>query len=383
MRTILIITGTRAEYGILKPVFLAIQQNPLLKLKILATGMHLSHEFGFTAKEIEEDGFNIDYSVDMLLSQDTNESSVKSLAIGILGMVDILSIAKPDIVLICGDRNEAFAGALAASYLNIPVAHLFGGDSAQGSNIDDSIRHSISKFSHIHFTAINEHSQRLIKMGEEPWRIFTVGSPAIDSILTTPLIEKKIIAKKFRLKLNEPFIIVLQHPTTISSESSELEIKQTLDAVRDLGIQTIIIYPNSDPGGRAMIKMINNYKDVPTMRIIKNIPYIEFLSLLAACDVLVGNSSSGIFESPVLKIPVVNIGIRQAGRGRTKNILTVSHDSDEIQNGIKKALYDKKFKRIVNSVENPFGNGHASEKIVEILSNIEINRLLLQKKITY
>ena len=382
-RTILVITGTRAEYGILKPVLLSIKKHHNLNLKLLVTGMHLSHEFGFTVNDIKADGFNIDFSVDMLLSQDTNESMVKSLAIGILGIVDVLSISKPDIVLVCGDRNEAFAGAIAASYMAIPVAHLFGGDSAQGSNIDDCIRHSISKFSHIHLTMTEEHTKRLINMGEESWRIFQVGSPAIDTILSTHFLASDIIAQKFGIKLNEPLVLLLQHPTTINNELSSTEIEQTINAIVDLKVQTVIIYPNSDPGGRDMIEVIKKYENIPNIKIIKNIPHIEFLSLLSICDVLVGNSSSGIFEAPALKVPVVNIGIRQEGRGRTNNIINVRQNREEIQMGIKKALFDKEFLNMANQIQNPFGDGHASEKIISALLNIDIDKKLLQKKITY
>jgi len=382
-RKIFVITGTRAEYGILKPVLYAIKNHPELNLQLLVTGMHLSHEFGYTANDIKGDGFTIDFLVDMLLSQDTPISMTKSLAIGILGIVDILSIAKPDIVLIAGDRNEAFAGAIAASYLSIPVVHLFGGDSAQGSNIDDCIRHSITRFAHIHLVMTGEHSERLNKMGEEPWRIFIVGSPAIDTILKITQHDTEIILKKYGIDSKKPFILLLQHPTTINQKFSEIDIDQSIEAAVELGLPTVIIYPNSDPGGRAMIKKINKYKKCPTVKILENLPYEDFLDILSTCAVLVGNSSSGIFEAPSFKTPVVNIGLRQAGRGHTNNIINVSQSKEEIQGAIKRALFDESFKEDLRNIISPYGDGHASEKIINVLMNININQALIQKRISY
>jgi UDP-N-acetylglucosamine 2-epimerase (non-hydrolysing)/GDP/UDP-N,N'-diacetylbacillosamine 2-epimerase (hydrolysing) len=383
MRKIMVVTGTRAEYGILKPVLKEIRNQPQLELSLIATGMHLSYEFGYTIKEIEKDGFIIDSKVDMLLSNDDKEAMAKSLGIGIIGMTQAIQKIKPDVTLICGDRSEAFAAAIASAYLMIPVAHLLGGDSAIGSNIDDSIRHAITKFAHIHFTATKKHANRIIKMGEEPWRVHAVGSPAIDSIIHGKKIPRETIAKKFHLNLKSPIILVLQHPTSISSDNVETEIRETLEAIVKMKYQSIVIYPNADAGGRRIIQIIKEYEKYPFIKIVKNINHNEYLSLMNISNVMVGNSSSGIIEASSFHLPVVNIGIRQQGREQAGNVIDVNYDRKEIISAIKKSLYDKNFQKKVQKIKNPYGDGNASKKIVQILIKTKKDNKLLQKKITY
>jgi len=383
MRKIMVITGTRAEYGILKPVLNAIKRHPQLDLSLLVTGMHLSIEFGNTVKEIEKDGFNIDFKVDMLLSSDTKEAMAKSLGIGILGVVQAIEIAKPDMTLVCGDRNEPFAAAIASAYLTIPVAHLMGGDTAIGSNIDDSIRHAITKFAHIHFTATKGHAERIIKMGEDPWRVHVVGSPAIDSILYGEKIPSKDLARKFNLDLKSPIILIAQHPTTINAKNAPNEIRETLEAIVELKHQTVLIYPNADAGGRKMIEVIKEYKKYQFIKMFKSIPHKEYLSLMKIASVMVGNSSSGIIEAPSFGLPVVNIGIRQRGRQRGDNVINVGYNRKKIKMAIENAIRDEKFLEKVKKCKNPYGDGKTSERIVKILSEIELTPKLLQKRIIY
>lgn len=378
------VTGTRAEYGIIKPILRAIKRHPQLDLLLVATGMHLLQEFGYTVAEIEKDGFDIDFKVDMLLGGDSKEAMAKSLGIGILNVVQVIETAKPDIVLVCGDRSEPFAAALAAAYLTIPVAHLLGGDKAMGSNIDDSIRHAITKFAHIHFTATKKHAERIIKLGEEPWRVHITGSPAIDTILHTKRIPPQKIAKKFNLNLKKPIILLIQHPTSVTAENASKEIRETLEAIVRLKHQTVLIYPNADAGGRRMIQqVITGYEKFPFIRTFESISSREYLNLMGVVSVMVGNSSSGVIEAPSFHLPVINIGIRQRGRERAGNIIDVGHNKKEIIKAINKVIYDKKFREKVKKCKNPYGDGKASKKIVKILTNIQINRKLLQKKITY
>ena len=273
MRKIAVVTGTRAEYGILRPVIQEIKNNPHLKLSLIVTGMHLSHEFGYTIKEIEKDGFHVDSKVDMLLSSDDKAAMAKSLGLGIIGMTQVIEAIKPDITLVCGDRNEAFAGAIASAFLTIPVAHIFGGDSAIGSNIDDSIRHAITKFAHLHFAATKEHATRIIKMGEDPWRVHMVGSPAIDTILHEEKFPSKKIAKKFNLDLKSPIILLIQHATSINTETAAEEVREALDAIVQMKYQTVLIYPNSDAGGRRIIQTIKEYEKYPFIKTVKSIAH--------------------------------------------------------------------------------------------------------------
>ena len=384
MRKIMVITGTRAEYGILKPVLTAIKRHPQLNLSLLVTGMHLSHEVGYTAKEIENDGFCIDNKVDMLLSSDTKEAMAKSLGIGIMGIVQVIETAKPDVVLVCGDRSEPLAAAIASAYLTIPVAHLLGGDAVEGSNIDDSIRHAITKFAHIHLAATEHHAERIIKMGEEPWRVHVVGSPGIDAIITVKKTPQNELIKNFNFNLKKPLILVIQHPTTINAENAPKEIRETLEAIIELEYQTILIFPNADAYGRRMIQIIREYDNKYSfIKTFKSIPHDEYLGLMKIASVMVGNSSSGIIEAPSFGLPVVNIGLRQRGRGTSENVIDVEHDKDEIKSAISKALFDDEFIERIKNCKNPYGDGKASERIVKVLCEIKLDNKLLQKKITY
>jgi len=319
----------------------------------------------------------------MLLSNDTGASMAKSLGIGIIGITQALEQINPDIVLLLGDRDEPFAGAIAASQMNIPVAHLHGGDSTSGGCIDESIRHSITKFAHIHFPATEESAERIKKLGEETWRIHTVGAPGLDTILNTELIPKEQLIKQYSLNTNEPLLITIQHPVTTQPENAASEMRTTLEALSELGMQTILVYPNSDAGGRSMIEVIKEYEHLPFLYTFKSLPHVEYLSLLNIADALVGNSSSGIIEASSFHLPVVNIGIRQEGRQRTDNVIDVAPSKEKIIEAINIDLHDETFKQKVNECVNPYGDGRAGLKIAEVLAGIEIDQKLLQKHITY
>jgi len=382
-KKITVITGTRAEYGLLYPVMRAIQDHLELNLSIIATGMHLSPEHGYTINDIENDGFKVDVTVDMLLSNDTSASMAKSLGIGIIGITQALEQIKPDIVLVLGDRDEPFAGAIAASHMNIPVAHIHGGDSTTGGCIDESIRHSLTKFAHIHFPATKESAARIEKLGEETWRIHTVGAPGLDTILNTELLTKEQLIEQYSLNANEPLLLAVQHPVTTQPENAANEMRSTLEAIAELGIQTILVYPNSDAGGFSMIEVIKEYEHLPFLHTFKSLLHIEYLNLLNIADAMVGNSSSGIIEASSFHLPVVNIGIRQEGRQRSDNVIDVAPDKGKIIEAIKIALHDEAFKQKINECVNPYGDGKAGLRIAEVLAELEINQKLLQKKITY
>jgi len=382
-RKIAIITGTRAEYGLLYPVMKAIENNPKLELSIIATGMHLSIEHGYTINEIKKDGFKIDITVDMLLSNDTGASMAKSLGLGIIGITQAIEQIKPDIILILGDRGEPFAGAIAASHMNIPIAHIHGGDSTTGGCIDESIRHSITKFANIHFPATEESAQRIKKLGEETWRIHMVGAPGLDTISNMKLIPKAQLIKRFSLDDHEPLILAIQHPVTKQPENAANEMRITLDALAELNIQTVLIYPNADAGGGSMIEVIKEYEHLSFLHTFKSLSHIEYLNLMKIASALVGNSSSGIIEASSFHLPVINIGIRQEGRQQASNVINVVNDKIKIIEAINTALYDEGFKNKVRECVNPYGDGKAGVRITEVLAEIEINNALLQKRITY
>lgn len=364
-----VVTGTRAEYGLLHPVLTEIQKHKDLNLLLVVTGMHLSHEFGLTLQEIVKDGFKIDAKVDMLLSSDTPSSMAKCIGIGVMGMAQTWEQLKPDIVVVLGDRVEPLAATIAAAYMNIPVAHIHGGDISGG--VDNSARHAITKFAHIHFPVTKKSAQRLILMGEEEWRVHMVGSPVLDGI----------VPRSKQPELSEPLILIVQHP--VANQDGAEQMRITLEAIKELGYPTIVFYPNSDSGGREMIEVIQEFEGSAFLMTFKSLPRKDYLKLMGRASVLVGNSSSGILEAPSFGLPVVNIGIRQQGRERGANVIDVAHDKVEITNAVQKALTDKKLSAEVRKCRNPYGDGKASERIVGVLSKLEITPQLLQKVLTY
>jgi UDP-N-acetylglucosamine 2-epimerase (non-hydrolysing)/GDP/UDP-N,N'-diacetylbacillosamine 2-epimerase (hydrolysing) len=381
-RKIAVVTGTRAEYGLLCPVLKAIEARPNLQLFLVVTGMHLSHEFGYTAKEIERDGFSIEARIDMLLSSDTTEAMAKSIGLGIIGFSQTWEQLKPDVILVLGDRVEPLAAAIAGAYMNIPLAHIHGGDRTRGG-LDESARHAITKFAHIHFPATKKSADRIVKMGEDEWRVHVVGSPALDIILSEPLLPPKALTEKFGLDLSQPLVLVVQHPVTTQVDEAPKQMVETLEAIVQIGYPTIIIYPNSDAGNRRMIQVIKKYVSHPFIKSFQSLPRREYLSLMKAASVMVGNSSSGIVEAPSLGLPAINIGIRQEGRERGRNVIDVGHSKRELIEAVNKALTDKRFLASVRRHENPYGDGKTGPRIADILSSIEVTPQLLQKKITY
>lgn len=382
-RKICVVTGTRAEYGLLKPVMQQILKSDQLILQTVATGMHLSPLYGNTIKEIIKDGFQINAKVKMLPKNDDPVETAKSIGEGIIGLSEVFAQHKPDMVVVLGDRVEALAATIAAVYSNIPVAHIHGGDNAK-AGLDENTRHAITKLANIHFAATEKSAERIIKLGEDKWRVFVVGAPGLDQIKNEQLLSKQELAKKYHLDFSNPVLLVIQHSVTTQVDKAEYQMKQTLDAVSELNYQTIIVYPNSDAGGRKIINIIKKYVKVNNnLQSFPNIPRIDYLSLLKNISVLIGNSSSGIIETPLFHLPVVDIGIRQEGRERSTNIIHADHKKENIIEAINKALFDEDLKKQVKRCKNPYGNGKASLKIVNKLSLLPIDDRLIQKKITY
>jgi GDP/UDP-N,N'-diacetylbacillosamine 2-epimerase (hydrolysing) len=382
VKKIAVVTGSRAEYGILSPVLKAIQARRDLVLSLVVTGMHLSHEFGYTVQDIEKDGFKIDARVDMLPSRDTLGAMAESVGKGIMGMVQTWEQIKPDIVLLLGDRVEPLAAAIAGAYMNIPVAHIHGGDNPR-AGLDEYARHAITKFAHIHFPATLKSAERVIKMGEDEWRVHMVGSPALDNILNEPTLSPEALAERLKIDLSRPLILLIQHPVTTQVDEATNQMRETLEAIVEIASPTVLLYPNSDAGGRRMIEVIKEFEKFAFIKTFPSLPRQEYLSLMKAAGVMVGNSSSGIIEAPSFGLPAVNIGIRQEGRERGKNVIDVGHNKREIIKAINKALTDREFLVEVKKRQSPYGDGKASQRIAEILSKVEITPELLQKKITY
>lgn len=380
-RKVVVVTGTRADYGIYYSVLKAIEKHPDLELSLVVTGMHLSPEFGNTVREIEKDGFKIDATVDMLLSADTGSAIAKSVGIGLMGMAQAFEALNPDIMVVLGDRGEMLAAAIAAEYMNIPIAHIHGGDLT--GTVDEIVRHAITKLSHIHFTATPKSAERVLKLGEEKIRVYVVGSPSIDYIKNLKLIKRSVMEQMFNLDTSKPILLMTQHPVSTEIEHTEKQIRETMEALVELKEQTIVTYPNSDWGGRIIIRVIQQYQDQPFLKIYKNLSQDDYLNLLKLVDVMVGNSSSGIIEAPSFGLPVVNIGTRQDGRERAENVIDVGYNKDEIVSAVRKALFDEDFKKRAKQCINPYGDGNTGPRIADILSKIRLSPELLRKKITF
>ena len=383
-KKILAVTGIRSDYDILSSVFKAIESHPELSLDIVVTGAHLSENYGLTLSIIDDDGFNIVDKIESLFNSDTDTSRVKGLGVQIQGLVQTVSRIKPDFLLVLGDREESISTALVASYLNIPLAHLCGGDRVVG-NVDDQIRHAVTKLSHIHFTTNCESYERVLRLGEQPFRVFNVGNPGLDRLLTVPNLSLQQISKQlsFSLHDDQPLLLVIQHVLSSEIPDAYDQMRITLESIAELGLQTVLSYPNSDAGGQQMIKAIDLFSDLPNLFCAKNIPRLEFVNLFRRASCLLGNSSAGILEAPLLKIPVVNVGNRQKGRLHAENVTFVPHDKSSIVNAVKRCIYDYSYIEQVKLCANPYGDGHSSDRIADILASTQVNKKLLIKDITF
>lgn len=379
-RKIVVTTGARSEYGILRPVLLDIKKSKKLDLCLIVSGMHLSKKYGLTINEIKKDGFKIYKTVQMTPIGDSSYHMSKSLGEGIIKFSEIFRKIKPDINLILGDRDEAFASALAASHMNIPNAHIHGGDKSK-AGIDEYNRHAITKISNIHFTATKKSTLRVKKMGENPKYVFHTGSPSIDEIVNQSISNKKTLEKKYKVCFSGDEIILVFHPVTTETEKTQQDITNLLNSVSKFKREVIAIAPNSDAGGQIIFNALQKYsKDHYFFQLYKSIPRKDYLGMLKYGGMLIGNSSSGIIEASYFNIPVVNIGMRQDGRESGNNIIHTNNNTNSITNGIKKALdlKNKKFK--MNKI---YGNGKSAKKIISILESITIEKGLIQKQIQY
>jgi len=383
-RTIVGITGIRSEYDILYEPYRAISNHQELDLKIIVSGAHLSDSFGYTVKEIEADGFEIADRIQSLLDTDSRSGRIKSAAVQLQGLIQTLERVKPDFILVAGDREEVVVAALAGVYMEIPVAHLAGGDFG-GKHVDDLVRDATTKLAHIHFPATEEHAKRIMSMKEEPWRIHCIGAPALDRFSHVEELSRKELGNRLDFDMTSgPVLLLIQHVLPAEWEEAEAQMRITMNAIAELGIKTLISYPNTDAGGREIIKVIDEFApELPFVKTYKNLPRLEFVNLLRSIDVILGNSTTGIQEAPFLKLPAVNIGNRQRERQHGNNVIFVPNDVDAIKSAINTALYDEDFKKKVEQGPSPFGDGHASEKIAEILANVSINKDLIYKKIVY
>jgi UDP-N-acetylglucosamine 2-epimerase (non-hydrolysing)/GDP/UDP-N,N'-diacetylbacillosamine 2-epimerase (hydrolysing) len=361
----------------MSPVYSAIAAHPDLKLSLMVTGMHLLPEFVSSLQQVEQDSFGTLYRVPMLNAEDSGRAMAQGLGRAIIGFADAFEKIGPDIALLQGDRGEMLAGAIAAAHMNIPVLHMSGGD--RSGTIDDPIRNAISKFAHVHLTTCAASSENLRRMGEDSTRILEVGEPGLDVIRTLDYVPAAELANRLRLDLGTPVAIVAQHPVTTEVDAAAAQMRETLEAVRETDMQAVCTYPNADAGGREMQKVLESYRGQSQFRIESNLGARNFLSLLRIASVIVGNSSSGIFEAPSFKLAAVNIGTRQHGRTRAVNVIDVGHDREAIAAAIHRAVSDASFLAGLEHCVNPYGDGHTAPRVIDILVRLRITPRLLAK----
>ena len=376
-RKITVTTGARSEYGLLRPILKEIIKRKKLQLFLVVTGTHLSKKHGMTINEIKKDKFKIYETFKFLPHNDTGFSVAKSLGEGVVQFAKIFKKIKPDINLILGDRDEMFASAIAAYHMNIPNAHIHGGDVS--GNIDEYTRHAITKISNIHFPATEKSKRRIIKMGENPKFVFLTGSPSIDELRNNEILSKKQFENKYDFKLTKNLIVLVQHPVTTQIANTKKHIRNTLKAIEYFGYRTIIIAPNSDAGSNTIFQNIKlSAKSHNFVRVFSSLPRSDFLCLIKNCGVLVGNSSSGLIEASYFGTPVVNIGVRQQGREKSKNVFDAK---SETVISIKRTILHALKKNTSRSYL--YGIGNTSQKIVQHLEKIKLNCELIEKQLTY
>jgi len=378
-RKIAVVTGTRAEYGLLYWLMYEIKQDPDLELQVIVTGMHLSPEFGLTYKFVEKDGFKIDAKIEMLLSSDTATGVAKSIGLGIISFTDAFTKLSPDIIVLLGDRFEALAVAQAALVQRIPLAHIHGGELSEGA-VDDAMRHAITKMSHLHFVAAEPYRKRVIQLGEDPRRVFNVGAPGLEHIKRRKLLGRKELEEEIGFQLGKTNFLVTYHPVTLNIKETDKELKNlflALDQFREAKI--IFTKSNSDAAGRLINSKIDEYVSCHLNRATSFVTLgsLNYLSLLQFMDSVIGNSSSGLIEVPYFKKPTVNIGSRQANRLRTSSIIDCVGDENSIVAAIKKAMSNK-FKKRIKNVISLYGQDKTSNKIKTIIKKVDLQKILIK-----
>lgn len=368
MRKICVITGTRAEFGLLKPLIALMAKDNELQLQLIATGMHLSPEFGYTINEITESGFVVDKKVECLLSSDTSVGISKTIALAISGFADALEALQPDLVVVLGDRTEILGAVIATAMANIPIVHLYGGETTEGA-YDEAIRHSITKFSHLHFTSTEAYRKRVIQLGEQPEMVFNVGAIGLDAVKKLKLLNKEEFQNSIGFKLKKRNVLITYHPVTLEKEApiqTFENILQALDELSETGL--IFTHANSDKNGRVINKMITEYVEIHRDKAVafKSLGQLRYLSALQFVDFVIGNSSSGMTEVPAFCIPTVNIGDRQKGRINCESVINSTNSLEDIKKSITFAL-DKQFREIIQQQEMLYGNGTAAEKILKVI----------------
>jgi UDP-hydrolysing UDP-N-acetyl-D-glucosamine 2-epimerase len=375
-RTIAVVTSSRADYSHLYWPLQDLAHHPDIDLKVIVLGAHLSPQFGETVKEIEKDGFPIAARLECLLSSDSDVGMAKTLGVAVLALADLLGQMRPDLLLLIADRYEMLAPAAVALTLRIPIAHIEGGEISEGA-IDDAVRNALTKMSHIHFTSTEEARARVVAMGEEPWRVHRAGAPSLDHLRRSRLFDVREVQQRLEIDLTRPTVVVAYHPVTIVRDTTQ-EADSLFAALRAVGAQILFCYPNADAGSHALLERTRAFLATrDDAKLFVNLDAVTYWSLLRQATVLIGNSSSGIMEAASFALPVVNVGFRQEGRARAKNVIDARPEAEAIIAAIAQAR-SADFRQSLAGMTNPYGDGHAAEKIVEVLTTTPLEALLVK-----
>ena len=380
-RKIAVVTTSRADYSHLYWPLHDLSRQPDVELKLIAMGPHMSPEFGNTVSEIEQDGLEIVARIECLLSSDTDVGMAKTIGVATLSLADCLGRMRPDLILLIADRYEMLAPAAVALALRIPIAHIEGGEISEGA-IDNTVRHTLTKMSHVHFTSTFEARERVIALGEEEWRVHRAGAPSIDHLRRNTLYTREQLEERLHIDLSQPSVMVVYHPVTIFRDTTQ-EADALFSALREVPGQILFSYPNADAGSRELIQRTEQFlAQRPDARVFVHLGALTYWSLLRQVDLMIGNSSSGIMETPSFALPTVNVGLRQRGRERARNILDASPDKADILAKVEIARSEE-FRCSLEGMQNPYGDGCASEKIVSVLTSVPLGEKLLIKKMPW
>ena len=381
MKKVCVVTGTRAEYGLLKPVIEKIYKSDGLELQLAVTGMHLSPEFGLTYREIEQDNYPITAKIEMLLSSDTPVGITKSMGVALLGFAEYFETYKPDIAVILGDRYEMLAAASAAMIARIPIAHIHGGETTEGA-VDEAIRHSITKMSHLHFASAEEYRDRIIQLGEQPTTVYNVGALGVENIKSVKLLDKKSLEESLDYEFTDNTIMITYHPATLETLIAGEQFRNILNVIdKHKELSVIFSKANSDTDGRIINQMIDHFaaENSDRCKAYTSLGQVRYLSTLQFCAAVVGNSSSGIIEAPSFGIPTVNIGDRQKGRVRAESVIDCGNSVQEIEDALKTAL-SHEFKDKLADIKNPYEKAGTSDMIVQTISDALEKGIDIKKK---
>lgn len=379
MKSIGVVTVARSDYSIYLPLLRRIREEPELELNLIVGGMHLSPEFGSTVRVIEQDGFEISERIEMTLSSDTPEAIAKSIGLGMISFAQIYDRSRPDLLVVLGDRFEMYAAAAAALPFRIPVAHIHGGEVTEAA-FDDALRHSMTKLSHLHFVSTEDYARRIVQLGEEPWRVTVCGAPSLDNLRTMKLLGPGELEARFGILLDRPILLATFHPVTLEYQHTEWQVNELLSALEASGMPTVFTMPNADTSSRTILGMIREFAEThDSCVLVENLGAQGYFSMMATAAAMVGNSSSGIIEAASFELPVVNIGDRQKGRVRGRNVIDVEYSRASILEGIRRAI-DPAFRVGLRGLCNPYDHGGAAERIVEVLKRVALDEKLLTKR---